>query len=803
MMDYHLGTHSSDLGFTLGSPPFIYNYIMFLLLVYVYLLGGVTFLPLALAAFVYLHPRKPPDLEPDHLKAGEIEENAQTGLDAFKQGWIIVTHEYLESPDHILSATPSVSESSEGKSAYASLYKLVKNSNSKITKNTAAEPLDTPESPMAGGTGATPRPINKKHRYYAVLKHSNLFLYKDEKMKDVKHVVVLSNHVVAIWPRNLTESLLFTKYLSIAILKKDWSRARRLSDNTTGESEWSEQKITIEDVMDPKSNLPAPPGTFFVYTDVNIDKEDWYFALIRATKASRGLAAIDPVKYAKTLHFDTENMVGLIQTLYSTEGQLHTKWINALMGRLFLSLQQTDVMRNYLASRIERKLTKMKTPGFLDKFLITQIRAGHGAPFITFPVLREISPDGDLLVSLYMQYSGGVSIKLATKLNLNLGSRFKTREMDVLLSMTLEKIQGPMLLKIKPPPSARMWYTFENEPLMSVKIEPIISSRQMSYTIITNSIKKKLQEAIKESVVLPHWDDFIFYTTTDEVYRGGVWDKESRKGTDQASQDQAESAETNPNVEINTQTQNGDRAAEYADTDSLAQELVNLVLTGDDDLSETVSLTDVAPVSLRVKLTNTLGDLSKRLRKAKSNHTLSVDETNCLSNGSMMETSSRQSTNDDTASTTSSEARTSTLRKIGNWYYDKSTPEPASPYNPPEMITNRRRRKQLSATLSGESEKVLGTSYDFGAATAEPALLARSIDSNADLLRPETLPVELLGAGQLESAMELDLQQIRRSDTVLHRKPPPGPMPDEPVDTESLRPEAISPQILRESGSDE
>lgn len=772
----------------------------FLLLIYAYLIGGVTFLPLLLAIFIYVHPKKTEQQPPDVLKAGEIEEAAQTGLDAFKQGWIIVTHEYLELTENISSSAPSVAESSEGKSAYASLYKLVKNSNSKNGKHSStsvsSDSTDTMESPMAGGTGAGTKPANKKHRYYAVLKHSNLFLYKDERLRDVKHVVVLSNHIVTLWPRTLTEGSLFTKYSSIAILKKDWSRARRLSDNVgdAGDIDWTEEsKITIEDVIDPKSDLPAPPGTFFIYTDVNIDKEDWYFALIRATKSDHDKSPkIDPQVLAKTLHFDTHDMVSLIQTLYSSEGQLQTKWFNALLGRIFLSLQKTDLMRNYLVSRIEKKLNKIKTPGFLDKFQITKVRAGHGAPFITFPVLKEINPEGDLLISLYMQYTGCMSIQLATKLNLNLGTRFKTREMDVLLSMTLEKIQGPMLLRVKPPPSARMWYTFEHEPIMSVKIEPIISSRQMSYNIITNSIEKKLKEAVKESLVLPHWDDFIFYHTDDEFYRGGVWDKDARR-------EEAERAEPQPESEV---AENASLAGENASFAASNDETLTMYTVEDDDAakSESVSLTDSVPTKLqKAKLSATLGDLSKRLRKAKSTHTLGVDETNCMSDGSMMDRSSSKYSFVDEydASTTSSEVKSTTLRKLGNWYYnDKNqhadVSSPATPaYTAPEMISSRRRsRKQSSATLSSDPQKQSdGNSYDFGASNVEPSLIARSIDTNADLLKtdpalPLIEPFHSSPTAERVSVRSEPIsppQNLQRSETMLHRKPPPpGPVPDFP-----------------------
>lgn len=808
----------------------------FLHIIYAYLVGGVTFIPLLIAVFIYLHPLQKETFPEEKLKAGEIEEANQTGLDAYKQGWIVVTHEHLESPDHISSSAQSVAESQEGKSAYSSLYKLVKNSNPNSKDGIAPEGETLESAPIPTNVPTK----NKKHRYFAVLKHGNLFLYKNETLKDVKHVIVLTNYIVSLWPRSLTEGLLFTKYSAIAILRKDWSRKRRLSDNVGAAPDVElehEHEITIHDVINPKSGLPAPSGLFFVYTEFSIDKEDWYFALIRASKSDGEISSrLDPKIHAKTLHFETEHMVNLILTLYSSEGQLHTKWLNALLGRVFLSLQKTDTMQNYLVSKIEKKLNKIKTPGFLDKFQITKVRAGHAAPFISFPVLKEINPEGELLVSVYLHYFGEMSIQLATKVNINLGSRFKPREMDVLLSMTLEKLQGPLLLKIKPPPSTRLWYTFEYEPAMLVKIEPVISSRQLSYNIITNSIEKKLKEAVKESVVLPHWDDFVFYETSDELYRGGVWDKKARDTKAPSNEGKA------PDV---------------------PDDLLSVLTMEDDDSISTksenidVSLDPSSPDKhLKPSISNTLNEFSRRLRKGKSAHTLGVDDTNCLSDGSMVKSPNKLNETSTIADNTlTPDGKATTFRKLGKWYYkDKedlasvssgaSAATAPAVYNPPEMIVNRRARKQSTSTLNSDVGKAHedsnGFSYDFGSGKYTD-LLAKGIDqpvshhvppkhstvappmmAHAEVVIPAETPAAKLSSisasapsvpspppelpprdesnlvllNDLELSKPAGLDEIdekvsreittgfdadlllHRSETTLHRKPPPpGPIP--------------------------
>ncbi|GMF63402.1 unnamed protein product [[Candida] boidinii] len=62
--------------------------------------------------------------------------------------------------------------------------------------------------------------IRRKNRYYAVLKHGNLFLYSDETKSNVQHAIVLANHFVTIWPRSLRDGQLFTRRSAICIMKK-------------------------------------------------------------------------------------------------------------------------------------------------------------------------------------------------------------------------------------------------------------------------------------------------------------------------------------------------------------------------------------------------------------------------------------------------------------------------------------------------------------------------------------------------------------------------------------------------------
>lgn len=658
---------------------------------FTYLLGGITFIPLLLYCYFQITPKTKTPLENESAtqewRAGAIEEKETSGIKAYKTGWIVVTQEYLESIEDISVNTQSIDETSESKSAYSSLYKLVKNSDTE-------EPAVDPTNQNADTKSDTNiKKGHKKHRFYAILKHGNLFLYKSDNLKDVKHVIVLSNQVVTMWPRTISDGQLFTNATAICIMKKDWSKT------LTSEDDEKQVTYTTEDVF--KNKIDPPPGSIYIYCDINSDKEDWYFSLIRATKTENGttnLPGFDPSIRARPMHLETKDMMNLIQILYSSEGQLYTKWINALMGRLFLSLQKTDFLHNLLKKRLERKLKKIRKPGFLDNFKLVKLDTGVSAPFITWPSLEEVSPTGDLVVKVFMHYHGSMSFQIATKVNINLGSRFKPREVDLLLAITLEKIEGPMLIKFKPPPSNRIWYSFENEPFINLKIEPVISSRQVTYNIITNSIEKKFKEAIRDSLVLPHWDDFVYYETMDELYRAGIWDK----------------SEPETSQEDNPAETRGDSENKSTTDDDSKSELTTETL--DSKSFDKLTKSQANPGNPKLKLTNTINDLSRKLKNSKTAGPSTIDALRMEKSDAGITAQERDANSRDI----NKKPSITMLKKIGKWYFndDKKNTENDN-YIPPEMILNRKKvRKSVSEslnkqthTLSPSSAEMFGKDY--------------------------------------------------------------------------------------------
>lgn len=114
---------------------------------------------------------------------------------------------------------------------------------------------------------------------------------------------------------------------------------------------------------------------------------------------------------------------------------------------------------------------------------------------------------------------------MAAKATLQLASRFKPREVNLVLSVTLKRLEGHVLIRIKPPPSNRLWIAFETMPKMELDIEPIVGSRQVIWGPVLRTIEGRIREVIAETLVLPHYDDTPFTDTLYQEFRGGIWEE--------------------------------------------------------------------------------------------------------------------------------------------------------------------------------------------------------------------------------------------------------------------------------------
>ena len=329
-------------------------------------------------------------------------------------------------------------------------------------------------------------------------------LFDDDDQLEVRHVVSLAHHDVSIYSGEETtpEGELFIKRNAICLTRR-------------------------ADAVDmPRDGQLSKP--FFLFSENCSAKEDFYLALLRNQELA---FAADSSKTPTPIQFDVKNIISLVQKLHSSEEHMQTRWLNAMIGRIFLGVYKTKDIENFIREKLTKKISRVKRPAFLSNISIKRIDTGESAPYITNPRLRDLTVEGECCVEADMRYTGNFRLEVAATARIDLGSRFKAREVNLVLAVVVRRLEGHVLFKIKPPPSNRLWFSFSQTPKMEMTIEPIVSSRQITYTVILRQIENRIKEVIAETLVLPFWDDTPFFNTEHKKWRGGIFQDDQVQST--------------------------------------------------------------------------------------------------------------------------------------------------------------------------------------------------------------------------------------------------------------------------------
>ncbi|OAX83300.1 hypothetical protein ACJ72_02333, partial [Emergomyces africanus] len=291
--------------------------------VFVYVLGGVTFIPVVLSLFI-LHAYL---TLPKQSKQGKHDEDSRvnsiqhptddqfslkTGTDVLAEkfqrahesdvaaGYFAVCREYVpggvngKPPERTTPAGEVVA--AESPSVYQSMYRS-------IFDRKQAPTID----PAKGNVKNTRKARNV---FFVILRHGHLMLYDDTEQIEVRYVISLAHHDVSIYGGGdpIPEGELWIKRNAICLRRKPGS---------------------MPDAQESRSStLP-----FYLFSENLSEKEDFYFAILKNLEKIPD----SPDSPPNPQHYDVKHIVTLIQRLHSSEEHLQTRWINALMGRLFLA----------------------------------------------------------------------------------------------------------------------------------------------------------------------------------------------------------------------------------------------------------------------------------------------------------------------------------------------------------------------------------------------------------------------------------------------------------------------------------
>uniref|UniRef100_A0A673WC61 Testis expressed 2, like n=1 Tax=Salmo trutta TaxID=8032 RepID=A0A673WC61_SALTR len=79
-------------------------------------------------------------------------------------------------------------------------------------------------------------------------------------------------------------------------------------------------------------------------------------------------------------------------------GEGQTDWVNALIGRIFLDFLREKYWADIVSRKIQRKLSRITLPYFMNELTLTELDMGSCLPQITSasrPVIKWICPDDE------------------------------------------------------------------------------------------------------------------------------------------------------------------------------------------------------------------------------------------------------------------------------------------------------------------------------------------------------------------------------------------------------------------------
>lgn len=192
---------------------------------------------------------------------------------------------------------------------------------------------------------------------------------------------------------------LFQKRNAIRIVAMGAGEGRRANDKRRGSGARSKSPASKY------SNLTAPTNRaqWFIFCKSASQLEDWYHVLLHASLLPSSLSSSTT---SSSPSFDSENsplgelfspdhMVQLLASLDSIPDPIPLRWFNAIFARLFFSVYKTSALENYITRKIMKKLSRVKTPGFLGDVVVREVDVGDRPPMFSRPMLKSATGDGE------------------------------------------------------------------------------------------------------------------------------------------------------------------------------------------------------------------------------------------------------------------------------------------------------------------------------------------------------------------------------------------------------------------------
>lgn len=137
------------------------------------------------------------------------------------------------------------------------------------------------------------------------------------------------------------------------------------------------------------------------------------------------LSAAPPVRGPNIGAILTSPVVGTFTQSIKSD----TQWLNMLVGRLFYDVFTQPEWADIVRRRIQKKLSRIKVPFFMEELTVTDIHLGSQLPYVRRTSEAAVDKRG-IWVDMDVTYNGAFYMTLSTKLNLMRLKRSQTEEMQ-------------------------------------------------------------------------------------------------------------------------------------------------------------------------------------------------------------------------------------------------------------------------------------------------------------------------------------------------------------------------------------
>ncbi|XP_011883282.1 PREDICTED: testis-expressed sequence 2 protein [Vollenhovia emeryi] len=208
-------------------------------------------------------------------------------------------------------------------------------------------------------------------------------------------------------------------------------------DEDEDDDDLSQSKSIRSIYEDCRDNEEAAKCKLYVFARADREKEDWFRRLTSAAFLSKKRHSLSSINdscasaiSAQPDATETKSPEASPEVTYSTymseylntdpEGSPRENdvlWVNCLLGRLLFDMHSCPETISLIQDKIQRKLSSIKLPYFMESFLVTEMVIGQDAPTI-HKISKPTLDERGLWFDLNITYKGSVTMTVETKLNL-------------------------------------------------------------------------------------------------------------------------------------------------------------------------------------------------------------------------------------------------------------------------------------------------------------------------------------------------------------------------------------------------